>query len=210
MTEPENSTGCVAPPPTFRIWGIVVMASVCSCVAMAVGFWFGTAQKNDDLVLPPILAATAGHSETMAVATGLISNDAEGIFFLDFITGQLQCIVYYPRQQTFGAHYFTNVNANLPAGGKNKKYLLSTGLTIPQQLGAGAIPGRSLVYVTDVNTGFFAAYAVPWDRSAEPSGRYQAGPLIFAGGGQIRNFQLPDPQPAPPAAIVDPNQQKQP
>jgi hypothetical protein len=61
------------------------------------------------------------------------------------------------------------------------------------------------VYVTDVTNGTFAAYAVPWDRTAETGNRPQRGNLIPVGGGSVRNFQLPDPKANQPAGIVDPN-----
>lgn len=139
----------------------------------------------------------------MAVATGQVGRDSDGIFFLDFVTGDLQCLVFYPRSGAFGAHYVTNVAQNLGAG-QNAKYLMLTGQAIPQSATAGARPGASLVYVTNTTTGMFAAYAVPWNPTAESSGRVQAGALVYAGGGSIRNYQLPDPANNKPAAVVDP------
>ncbi len=32
----------------------------------------------------------------MAIATGPIDDDSEGVFFLDYLTGDLQCWFYYP------------------------------------------------------------------------------------------------------------------
>lgn len=183
---------------------LVVVACVCSCVALASGYWIGNRDKPQ--LLPPMLAASAASSDAMAVATGPISKGAEGIFFLDFITGDLQCLVYYPRAGVFGAHFYTNVSQHLGGGGKNGKYLMVTGQAVRSSTTGGAQPGGSLVYVTDVTNGTFAAYAVPWDRNAESTSRSQSGPLVFAGGGPIRNYQLRDPGQKAPAAIVDPNQ----
>lgn len=184
------------------------VAILCGCVTTAVGFWLGSSRTENSSPLP-LLAAAASASDTMAVATGPISNDAEGIFFLDFITGDLQCLVYYPRARTFGARYVTNVLPQLGGGGKNSQYILVTGAANSKGSTGGARPGASLVYVTDATSGVFAAYAVPWDRTAETSGRVQSGPLVYAGGGPIRNFKLRDPG-QKPAAIVDPNQNNQP
>ncbi|MCA9133988.1 MAG: hypothetical protein KDA45_12565, partial [Planctomycetales bacterium] len=130
---------------------------------------------------------------------------AEGIFFLDFITGDLQCLVYYPRAGGFGARYFANVLPQLGGGGKNSKYLMVTGQAVVNASSGGARPGASLVYVTDTTTGMFAAYAVPWDQSAESGGRAQSGPLIPVAGGPVRNFQLNDPGQNQPAGVADPN-----
>ncbi len=182
---------------------LIATASLCSCLALAAGFWLGH-KPTANAPLPPLLAAAATASDTMAVATGPIGKDAEGIFFLDFITGDLQCLVYYPRAGGFGAHYFSNVLPQLGGGGKNSKYLMVTGQAVVNASSGGARPGASLVYVTDTTTGLFAAYAVPWDQTAESSGRVQSGPLVYVGGGPIRNYQLRDPGKNQPAAVVDP------
>lgn len=185
----------------------VSIASVLSCTALAAGYWMGSNRSSSN-PLPPILAASAATSDTLAVATGPISNDAEGVFFLDFITGDLQCLVYYPRAGTFGARYFTNVKPHLGVGGKNTQFLMVTGQAVVKSSSGAVRPGASLVYVTNANTGIFAAYAVPWNPSDESSGRVQSGPMIYAGGGPIRNFNVNAASQDKPAAIVDPNNNK--
>lgn len=180
------------------------VAAMCGCAALATGFWLGR-QPSPASPLPPLMAAAAAASDTMAVATGPIGRDSEGIFFLDFITGDLQCLVYYPRAGGFGAHYFGNVLPHLGGGGKNSKYLMVTGQALVSSSTGGARPAASLVYVTDTTTGMFATYAIPWDQTAESGGRAQSGALIYVGGGPIRNFQLRDPGQNQPAAVVDPN-----
>jgi hypothetical protein len=182
---------------------LVVVVSVMSCSALLIGIRLGRQTGNPPL--PQIMAAAAVSSDNMAVATGPIGRDSEGIFFLDFITGDLQCLVYYPRIGAFGAHYYANVVPQLGGGGgRNAKYLMVTGQAIVPGSTGGARPAASLVYVTDTTTGIFAAYAVPWDPTAESAGRPQSGPLRFVGGGPIRNYQLADPGNNQPAAIVDP------
>ncbi len=194
---------------------LIVTVSVCSCAALGLGYYFGgsSSQNLPSLAapspgahLPPLLAAAAVAGDTMAVATGPIGKDSEGIFFLDFITGDLQCLVYYPRMGGFGAHYVANVLPQLGGmGGQNSKYLMVTGQAIVSGSTGGARPAASLVYVTDTTTGMFAAYAVPWNPTAETGGQMQSGALVFAGGGAIRNYQLADPNKNKPAAVVDPN-----
>lgn len=191
--------------PSSKYWVLVFAVATLSCTAMGVGFFLG-GRTQTPAVLPPISAATAAASDTLAVATGPISDNAEGVFFLDFLTGDLQCLVYYPRSGAFGARFVGNVRLNLGGGGKNAKYLLVTGQAITSATSGGARPGNSLVYVTDVNSGLFAAYAVPWERSSEAANRAQSGALVYVGGGPIRNYQLRDPRQNQPAAIVDPNQ----
>lgn len=187
----------------------VVLCGFCA-VGLATGFWLGNKQASPAVVLRPLSASTADSTDSMAVATGLINEDMEGVFFIDFNTGDLQCLVFYPRNGAFGAQFYTNVRAQLGGAGKNLKYLIATGFAAQRATTAGARPGSSLVYVTDINTGLFAAYTVPWDRNAEATGRAQVGPLVYVGGGPIRNYQLANPLNAQPPAVVDPNANRNP
>ncbi len=124
-------------------------------------------QRTSPVVLPPLAASTSAVCSSMAVATGKVSENVEGVFFLDFVTGDLQCLVYYPRIGAFAARYSTNVLQHLPANGRNAQYLMVTGDAIPTGNTGAARPGNSLVYITDATSGTFAAYAVPYDRTAE-------------------------------------------
>jgi hypothetical protein len=174
-----------------------------SCLAtLLVGFGLGRQQKPGNFVMP-LAASSADSSDSLAMATGQISEDADGVFFLDFNTGDLQCLVYYPRTGNFGAHFYTNVRKQLGSTGRNSKYVMVTGAMNRPANSGGARPGNSLVYVTDVTTGLFAAYAVPWDRPAETSGRPQIAPLVFVQGGPVRNYQFPAAANEPPQ-VVDP------
>lgn len=143
---------------------------ICSLATLG-GFLVGgfmTGKNQAPQMLPiPLAASSADSSENLAVASGPITDDAEGVFFLDFNTGDLQCLVYYPRAGRFGAHFYTNVRAQLGASGKNSKYLMVTGAVANRASFGVSRPGSSLVYVTDLTTGLFAAYAVPFDRNAE-------------------------------------------
>ncbi len=163
-------------------------AAACSLVvAIAmVAYQFG-ARSNGPVDLPQaILHATASHGSTnVAVATGQVGEDAEGIFILDYLTGNLQCWVFYPRFQRFGAKFETNITAQLP-GTKNAEYLLVTGLSASTQASTNARPAGCLVYVVDSKSGMFAAYTLPWNRSAESAGEPQRGTLVCVGGDQYR------------------------
>jgi hypothetical protein len=187
----------------------VTAACLASCCALAVGWQWGSQNQPAAMaggpVLPQLHASASAIGDSMAVATGAVSEDSEGVFFLDFNTGDLQCMVFYPRAGAFGAHYFANVLPALGGGGKNSKYLMVTGQAVVRAGSGNTRPAASLVYITDVTNGTFAAYAVPWDRTAESAGRPQSGPLILVSSGSIRNYRLPDPNNRQPAGIVDPN-----
>ncbi len=190
-------------PRPLRMFAIVLAACLGSCLALLTGFWLG--RQREVSPLAQLQASAAANSDSMAIATGPIGEESEGIFFLDFNTGDLQCLVYYPRAGYFGARYFGNVLPQLGGGGRNSQYLMVTGTALQRSTTGGAQPGASLVYVTDVTNGTFAAYAVPWDRTAETANRPQTGTLVPVGAGPIRNYQLQDPRKNQPAAIVDPN-----
>jgi hypothetical protein len=202
-SRPENLANATRKPSFQRTLLLVAATSIASCVILGVGFWLGN-RGGQPSALPPIMASTAASADTMAVATGRISEDTSGIFFLDFITGDLQCLVYYPRSRGFGARYVGNVLPHLGGGG-NSKYLLVTGESYTSVASGNTRPGASLVYVTDVTTGMFAAFAGPWNRTAESAGRAQSGLLEYVGGGPIRGFQMQNQGQNQPAAVVDPN-----
>lgn len=165
---------------------------------VAVGFAIGKMQSTGSVAgaskLPPeLLKASATHgTSTMAIATGPIDEDAEGIFFLDYITGDLQCWVYYPRTQAFGAKFVTNVRGQLSSG-KNPEYLMVTGAAVARGTSSNARPALSLVYVMDVHEGTFATYTLPWNRALENAGQVQGGALVYVGGDHIRP-PLPNPK----------------
>lgn len=171
-------------------------------VAATTGYISGRQQNYRPLPLELSQASSAAIGSNMAVATGPVSDEAEGVFFLDFLTGDLQCLVYYPRSGAFGARYYTNVQSQIPSGGKNAQYLMVTGGAVSSRTSSNLKPANCLVYVTDVSSGMFAAYTVPWNKSAESSSQAQGGPLVFVGGGPIRNYQVADPARNPAPAKV--------
>lgn len=161
-------------------------------VSVAIGYWCGSKHQRQWSSLDLSQVSSAAIGTNMAVATGQVSDEAEGVFFLDYLTGDLQCLVYYPRSGAFGARYYTNVQAQMPGSGKNAQYLMVTGNAVTNRTSSNLRPANCLVYVTDVNSGIFAAYTVPWSKSAESSSQAQGGPLVFVGGGPIRNYQVAD------------------
>ena len=167
-------------------------------VATGAGYWLGLSQRSATPWLDLKQVSTAASGQNMAVATGAVSDDAEGVFFLDYLTGDLQCLVCYPRSGAFGARYYTNVQQHMPSSGKNAQYLMVTGGAVSNRTSSNLKPANCLVYVTDVNSGTFAAYTVPWSKTAESSSQAQLGALVFVGGGPIRNYQISD-QPKKPA-----------
>jgi hypothetical protein len=165
-------------------------------IGMLIGGVVVTRQSAQDielpLQLPAQLQATATSSaSTFAIATGLVS-DTEGIFFLDFLTGDLQCVVLY-KNGLWGARFVANVFQDLDVNATKKpNFLMVTGTWEGLRGVGGGQPGRSVVYVVDSTTGSFAVYGVLWNRQAEVTGTVQGGNLVVLQKGRARNLQIRD------------------
>ncbi len=142
--------------------------------------------QNSEIQIPEHLlhASSATTGKSMAMATGPIYEEAEGIFVLDFLTGQLYCWVPNPRGLADGyqAVYKTNVIDALGVEkGKTPDYILTTGLIQTVGRGAGAAPANCVCYVADCNTGRVAMYTLAFNKAMAKANRPQAGELILMG-----------------------------
>jgi hypothetical protein len=140
----------------------------------------------------PLHASTASTSETMAIATGRIDDDVEGLFTLDFLTGDLQCFVLNPRTGKYVGWFKTNVTIQLPVEkGKKPQYLLSTGNWSPTGFQTTQRPCQCVCYVADANTGMAQAYYFPWVKGAASTGITQSSPMLtIEGPVKVRNISL--------------------
>jgi hypothetical protein len=140
------------------------------------------------------LKALATHgAETFAVATGPVDDSTEGLFCLDYLTGDLQVFVLSSRQPGQLAGWFkTNITTTLtPDKGKKPSYLLVTGQYSVQGGSTGTQrPASSICYVVDSNTGAFAAYGFLWSKSAAGYNASQAGEMRMVYAGKARNLEI--------------------
>lgn len=146
--------------------------------------------SQSDWLKQRYLSATASHgADTMAISTGPI-DDSEGLFVLDFLTGELTCFVLNSRSGKFDAGFKANVIQALGVEpGKKPKYLMVTGVAnFPR--GIGGRLGQCAVYVVDSNTGNFGVWGVPYNRNAAATGTLQMAPLYFINAGKARNVAL--------------------
>lgn len=143
-----------------------------------------TAGQNDPLQFPSTIDAIgAVTSEKYSIATGVISEEAEGFFVLDHNSGLIQCSVFYPRVGKFLGTFTGNASELIGAGGKGGGYMMVTGNADMTRGGRGAHIAPTLVYVLNTATGNFAAFAVPFNRQAASTGQPQTAPLIPMGTG---------------------------
>jgi hypothetical protein len=204
--KPSFLEGCLAMKRWFtpgRRWlsfGGGLTAGLLVGVGLLIGGIVGnryTAQDRqpEGLSLPITkLHATATHGgETFAMATGAITPEVEGVFFLDYLTGELQCQVVSVRYLQLAGVFKHNVIADLGIEkGKKPSFLLTTGQAQFRSTGGAVQFAGTIVYVADANSGNWAAYALPWNRQAESVGVTQAFPMKLIGGGKARDLALRD------------------
>lgn len=165
-------------------------------VGMLVGALVGLAATADGggmISLPgsSIHATATDAGDTFAIATGPVDDEAEGLFTLDFLTGELQCLVINTRSGEWSIFKYI-VTADLGAeAGKAPQYLLVTGMLTTRATGAGAArPGNCVAYVVDSRSGNVGVYGVPWNRSIVATGRAQGGALVRVAVGKVRNLAV--------------------
>jgi hypothetical protein len=160
--------------------------------ALLCGFLWGRfASPRFEFPQVPLRAMATHGSETMAIATGLI-DEGEGLFVLDYVTGDLFCFVLNPRANSkFNARYHANVVSVLGVEqGKKPNFVMVTGGMDFLRGAALARPGNCVVYVADTITGNFAAWGVPWNRTSAQQGRPQQGALVLLDVGKARNLEV--------------------
>jgi hypothetical protein len=131
----------------------------------------------------PIANATAAvSSEKFSLATGAVSDQADGLFVLDHNSGLLQCSVMYPRIGRFAATFTVNISDALGTDGKGGTYIMATGVADFPRSSSNPV-GRSVIYVLDTATGNYACYGVPFNAQAMNANRPQQGLLVLIGQG---------------------------
>lgn len=154
--------------------------------------WQQSQGHAEAIVAETLLHATASHgNDAMAMATGLIDDGVEGCFFLDYLTGELRCLVIDRRTGAVAGNFKYNVVQDLGVEqGKSPRYLMVTGLASPLR-GASAVRfAETAVYVCDANTGRFAVYMLPWNPGATANRQAQVGGLIRIQVGSVRNVAI--------------------
>ena len=144
-------------------------------------------------ILPqtPVHAVATHGQDSFAIATGLVQDEIEAIYFLDFLTGDLRAAVLSFQSGKFLSLYTYNVSADLsPPGSKSPRYLMVTGIADFRRGFGNIQPGKSVIYVAEASSGQVAAYALPWSPQLQTSGRPQAGNLVFLDKKQFRNVAI--------------------
>jgi len=138
------------------------------------------------------LKAMSGYgAENFGMVTGPIDDDGtEGVFLLDYTTGDLTCWVINPRNGAFGAGFKRNIVADLKVEKKKPSFVMATGVVAFRGFPGPQRPANGVVYVCDANTGRFAAYFVPWTPGAAAVGALQINELKLLNVGEARNVEV--------------------
>jgi hypothetical protein len=117
-------------------------------------------------------ATSTDRCDTFAMATGWLDDGIEGVYTLDFLTGELRGAALARQNGKFHAFYQGNVNTDLNIDPtKNPKYMIVTGMTdLVRMGGARVAPSKGIIYVAEITTGKVAAYYVKWSAAAHANG----------------------------------------
>jgi hypothetical protein len=125
------------------------------------------------------LHATATHGlDKFAIATGLVDDSVEAIYFLDFLTGDLRAAVINPKSGKFNALYSRNIATDFGQVGAGARYLIVTGYADMPRGRANFQFAKSIVYVAEASTGVIAAYTIPWNSAMQAAGKPQTGEFV--------------------------------
>ncbi len=183
-------------PSDWPQWLLAAMV----LMVLAIGFVVGKVSTQTMTAGPPVFPAesllhassTDGNDE-FVIATGVVDQEVEGVFFLDPLSGDLQCTVYNPRSGRFNAVFRRNVLGDLQLDQeKRPAFLMVTGQT---SLGQGhfANSGQSvgcIVYIVESHSGKFVAYVVPWNKQAFQRGLAQTADLVLLHSGSVRTIAV--------------------
>lgn len=172
--------------------GVVIGAGAYG-VGFTVGSSNGSSQQSPLLLGDMLLQATASHGErSLTLATGSIDEEAEGLFVLDHVTGDLQCWVPSTRRPgAFSGMFKTNVLSDLGVeADKTPQLVMVTGTVNYRGSSSTTRPANAIVYVADSNTGNVVGYSIAWNRSMASSGGSQSGALVRVLAGKGRTAAI--------------------
>ena len=135
---------------------------------------WGFAERGPQI---PLYASATQGVENFAVATGMIHNGVEGLYFLDFTTGDLKAAVVNPKNGLFNSVFSHNILADFGPI-KNPKFLIVTGEANMPRGRAAFQYAQSIIYVAEVTTGQVIAYSVPWNSARQAAQQPQQGPFV--------------------------------
>jgi hypothetical protein len=146
----------------------------------------------------PLHAAATHGIDKFAIATGLVDNTVEALYFLDFLTGDMRAAVLNPKTGKFNALFTRNIAADFGNAGRNSGYLIVTGSVNMPRGKANFQFANSILYVAEASSGVVAAYTIPWNSSMQAAGTPQSSQIVLLDAQPFRTTFVRD-QPGPAA-----------
>ena len=142
----------------------------------------------------PLHATATQGLDKFAIATGLVDDSVEAIYFLDFLTGDLRAAVINPKTGKFNAYFTRNIATDFGAVGQGARYLIVTGFADMPRGRANFQYAKSIVYVAEAGSGQVAAYTIPWNSAFQAAGKPQTGEFQPLDVKPFRTAFVPDEQ----------------
>lgn len=163
---------------------LLIVGAACGAVSTVL-CWSGLPGQH-------VLASATQGEDNFSIATGLVDDDLEGFFFLDFLTGDLRAAIISRRTGKFSGFFEYNVTQDFGTLAQNPKYLMVTGLVdMPRGRGASQI-SRCLIYIAEATSGQVFAYALPYSSTLNAAGKTQTGTFALVDGGPFRTAFVRD------------------
>lgn len=158
---------------------------------MLIGSWMGAPRDVMRQDTIPLHAIATHGSDEMAIATGPISDNMEGLITLDYLTGEMRLYCLSEKVGKFILASKYNVLVDLKVErGKKVNLLLATGGSQYIKGGAALQPAMSTIYVCDANSGRFCAYGVQYNATAYKSAAPSEARIVLLDAGTARDIDL--------------------
>jgi len=141
----------------------------------------------------PLHAVATDRYQDFAVATGFVDENIEALYFLDFLTGNLQAAVLSVQTGQFNSFYQINILQDLEIDpSKNPRYMMVTGMANIRRGTNQFRPSAAVIYIAEATTGPVVAYALPWTPNRQAAGTPSEGPLMKIAVTQFRTAAVRD------------------
>ena len=140
-------------------------------VGIIIGLVIGLNVKGIWPQVPLHATATVG-LDKFAIATGMVHNGVEALYFLDYLTGDLRAAVLNPKNGKFNAFFTHNIAKDFGGVNKNPRYLMVTGQTQMPRGRAGFQYADSTVYIAEGEQ--WTSGCLLDSLELQPAGRQQA------------------------------------
>ena len=162
----------------------LIFVGLVSGVGAYVGTQFSTTKGGLSAI--ELHAATASSNDSLSMATGLITQEVEGLWLLDHKSGQLQCWVMSPKTGNVAGIFSSNIANDLDGSKGTPELVMTTGtFFFTGGTARNQQPANSICYVANTTNGVVAGYSVSVNRALMNRGQTQGGTLTRVCTGKL-------------------------